>query len=416
MVSDSGMRSGKAFVALAVVTLLTRTATAACPMERALVRSAADAQAAQINPLAVPISIGTMHILPMIRPLPQDGRVSPDETTLYSVTATLIAYRLTPEGELHLVLSDDVRRTIIAKVPSPGCIGGSRFASEIANARAEAEWTLAPTDVFKEVRQAVAVEGVGFFDFLQGQRGAAPNGFSIDPVTAIDFTPPFNPKPPPLPVRRRAAGIVGKSCTKPALSIATSKTSACAGEPLTVTWSSSDASARVAIDGIGAGLPASGNRSLTASASAAFSGRASTSCGAGDEAVAIVNVTSASVASLTGPVAMATGDTTTLSVSVSGAPSWTLTSSLGNSISPNNGTSSRTVTYAATRSGSDTITLSTAGNGCGNSIRTISIVISAPPPTNNGLRCCDGTRSPTCFDCSKKSGCCSSHGGVCGCP
>ncbi|HEX2834762.1 MAG TPA: hypothetical protein VHW00_17245 [Thermoanaerobaculia bacterium] len=409
------MRSGKAFLALAIIVLLPRAADAACPVERARVKSAADAQAAQIQSPAVPISLGTMHILPMIRPLPQDGRIAPDETTLYSVTATLIAYRLTPEGELHLVLSDDARRTVIAKLPSPNCIGGSRFASEIANARAEADWTLAPTDAFKEVRQAVEVQGVGFFDFLQGQRGAAPNGFSIHPVTAIDFTPPFNPKPPPLPVRRRAAGIIGKSCTNPSLSIAISKTSACAGEPLTVTWSSSDAGARVNIDGIGVGLPASGNRLLTASASAAFSGRATTSCGAGDEAVAVVNVTSASLASLTGPVAMATGDTTTLSVSVSGAPSWTLTSALGNPLSPNSGTSSRTVTYTATRSGSDTITLSTAGNGCGNSIRTISIVISAPPPTNSGLRCCDGTRSPTCFNCNDKRGCCSNHGGVCGC-
>jgi hypothetical protein len=44
---------------------------------------------------------------------------------------------------------------------------------------------------------------------------------------------------------------------------------------------------------------------------------------------------------------------------------------------------------------------------------------STPPPTpppSSGLLCCDGTRSPSCFNCASKQGCCSSHKGVCGCP
>lgn len=408
------MRSGKLVLLLSILAI-SRVAIAACPVERATVKSATDAQASSINPTAFPTSIVAMQAVPMPRPLPQDARVAPDETTLFSVTATLIGYALTPEGEIQLVLSDDLRRTIIAKIPSVNCIGGSRFSSEISTARSEAEWTLSPTTEFKDARMAVQVQGLGFFDFLQGQRGQSPNGLSIYPVTSIDFTPPFQPQMPPPPSKRRAAGIGAKSCTKPTLSITSSRTSACSGETVTVSWAASDPTARVAIDNIGTALPASGSRAITATASAAYSGRATTSCGAGIESVAIVNLTQAPFAGLTGPVAMATGDTTTLSITVASGTAWTLTSSLGNSISPSSGNSSRTVSYTATRSGSDTVTLTTASNACGSGVRTHAISISAPPPTNNGLLCCDGTRSPSCFSCSKKSGCCSGHGGVCGC-
>ena len=39
-----------------------------------------------------------------------------------------------------------------------------------------------------------------------------------------------------------------------------------------------------------------------------------------------------------------------------------------------------------------------------------------PIETQSGnYKCCDGTRSPTCECGGPKRGCCSHHGGVCGC-
>ncbi|HEX7833415.1 MAG TPA: hypothetical protein VF787_27440 [Thermoanaerobaculia bacterium] len=412
-----------ATVALAIV--FTPAAHAMCPVSRAKVKSVTDANAAQVNAIAFPGVIALLRTLPSTRPLPQDGRIAPTENTIYSVTATLVAYRLTTEDEIELVLSDDQRRTIIATIPSADCGGGaaSRFYSAMSGARAEFERRLTPSSEYQEIAQPVEVQGVGFFNFMQGQRGLAPNGLSLYPVTSIDFTPSFQPKPPPAPVRRRAAGIgTVRTCSLATLALSTSRVSSCAGEAVTVAWQSSDPIARVTIDGIGTSLPASGNRVVNGVASAAYSGRAITSCGTSNEAVAVVNVQPVPTASLTGPVAISNGDTTTLSVTVTGVSSWTLTSSLGNGINPSSGTSSRTVTYTATRNGIDTLTLSTNGNGCAAPTRSISISISAPPPTggnpppgNSGLRCCDGTRSPSCFSCSNKQGCCSSHGGVCGC-
>lgn len=392
-----------------------RVALAACAVERAPVKTVTDAHASLVRELPLPATIESLHAIPPPRPLPHDGRVGPVETTVYSLTATLIAYRLTPQSEIQLVLSDEARRTIVAMIPSPECAAGSRFRPEIERARAEFERRYFPTTEFTEARRAVEVQGIGFFDYLQGQRGLAPNGLSLHPLLSIDFTPSFHPKPPAAPGRRRAVGIgAGRGCARPTLNITASRSSICANEPVTIAWQSSDSTSRVTIDGIGTSLPASGNRSVTASSSAIYSGRAANACGTSDEALTVVTLAPAPIAALSGPSSLNTGSSTSLTIDVSHAASWTLTSSLGNSINPSTGTGSRTVTYSATRSGTDTVTLRTTG-GCGNVTRTLVIQIGEPPQTG-GLRCCDGTRSPTCFSCSNKRGCCSGHGGVCGCP
>ncbi len=403
--------------ALLFVTIFPRIVFAACAVERGPVKTGTDAQASQVRFTAVPTSIESLHAIPAPpRPLPHDGRIAPAETTTWSVTATLMAYRLTPQGEIHLVLSDDQRRTIVAVIPSVACAAGSRFLSLITSARATFERRYTATEVFTEVRRAVAVQGVGFFDFFQGQRGLAPNGLSLHPVTALNLTPVLQPKAPPPAARRRSVGSGGgRGCTRPSLTLTSSRFSACAGESVTISWIASDATARVDVDGIGVSLPASGNRVVPASASTVYSGRAITPCGVSDEALAVVTLTPGASASLSGPSSVTKGNTTALSVAVSSIASWTLRSSLANSITPSTGTSSAAPSYAANRTGTDTVTLTTTGGTCGNLTRThvISVI---EPPTTGGLRCCDGTRSPTCFSCADKRGCCSSHGGVCGCP
>lgn len=404
--------------AFSCILLLPRVAFGACPVDRAPVKAVTDPAGAELSLLPLPATIESLQAIPPVRPLPQDRRIAPAETTIHSVTATLIAYRLTAEAEIQLVLSDEARRTIVAYIPSPACVAGSRFSFEIERARAEFERRYIPTEAFTEVRRAVQVQGVGFFDFLDGERGLAPNGLSIYPVTLIDFTPPFQPKAPPLPPsRRRAVGSGGaKNCTRPALNITTSRPSACANEQVTVTWQAADSTATVTIDGIGELLPSSGSRTVTVSSGTIFSGHATTSCGKGNEAFAVVTLAPAATASLSGPSSVNSGSTATLSVTIGNASSWTLTSSLGNSIEPNNGTSSRSVTYRGSRTGTDTVRLVTAGGACGNAIQTKTIVVGSTAPPAAGLLCCDGTRSPSCFNCNDKRGCCSGHGGVCGCP
>jgi hypothetical protein len=413
------------FAALAVFAgfAIGATAAADCGVERWPVKTGTDADAALVNSnAALPASIEYLRSLAGPRPLPQSGRVAPTELTVYDVTATLVEFKAEDDGDYHLVIADSAGRTMIAELPAVNCVGGSVFASMISGARSAFASRFSPTSSLQRVSLPIEVRGVGFFDFLHGQTGVAPNGIELHPVLSVSFSPFFTPAPP-LSVRRRAVGGGGSpSCDVPALTIATSKSSACSGEPILLTWQASDPHASVSIDGVGTSLPSSGSTTAGAAVSVAYSGRATNSCGTGFEAVAEVTVQDSATASLFGPGSLQQGGSATLTFSISGASSWTLSSSLRNSISPSSGSSSSatlTSTYTATSSGTDMVTLVASGGPCGSASRAITIAISSPPPPppppNLGLLCCDGTRSPSCFNCSSKQGCCSSHKGVCGC-
>jgi hypothetical protein len=402
---------------LAVSLLFDAALHAQCSGERGPVKVGTDPDVALVATTPIPTTIATLRSFPSMRPLPQDRRVGPIETTMYSVTATLTEYRLDADGDYHLVLSDELGRTVVARIPSPTCVNGSRFATQIAAARRAFETRFQAVPELRTAMVPVEVRGVGFFDFLHGQRGMAPNGVELHPVTYLTFNPIFLPAPPQRPGRRRAVSPRGgaPACGVPTLTLTASKANSCSREPVVLTWRASDAAARVTIDGIGSALPSSGTMTVAPSASSAYSGHATTSCGSSDEAVAVVTIQTALSGSLTGPSSLQRGSTASLSCFLSGTASWTLSSSLRNSIYPSSGFGSGpfSTTYTASSAGTDTVTLSAAGGQCGSVLRTINITIAQPQ--SFGLLCCDGTRSPTCFSCSNQRGCCSSHGGVCGC-
>jgi hypothetical protein len=393
---------------------------AQCGGERWPVKVATDPDAAAVSAAPITATIATLRTFPPMRPLPQDRRVAPIETTTYSVIATLTEYKVDVDGDYHLVLSDDLGRTVVARLPSPACLSGSRFATQIAAARRAFEARFIPTAEFQRAMVPVEVHGVGFFAFLHGQRGMAPNGVELHPVTYLSFNPLFLPTPPPQRSgRRRAMSPRGgvPACRIPTLTLSASKSSACSGDSIVLTWQASDPAARVTIDGVGF-FPSSGTTTVSATASSAWSGHATTSCGSGTEAVAVVTIQSAPAASLSGPSSLQRGSSASLSCFLSGTSSWTLSSALRNAISPSSGfgSGSFSSTYTATSSGFDTVTLAAGGGQCGSVMRTLNISITDPiPPPSFGLRCCDNTRSPTCFSCADKRGCCSGHGGVCGC-
>src|SRR5262249_10830121 len=74
--------------------------------------------------------------------------------------------------------------------PLPSCVGsGSPFASGISHARAQFDAKFTATTSFQTTSTPVRVTGVGFFDFLHGQTGVAPNGIELHPVIDIIFNP-----------------------------------------------------------------------------------------------------------------------------------------------------------------------------------------------------------------------------------
>jgi hypothetical protein len=167
-----------------------------CGVERWSVKTGTDADVQNVglsNP-PQPATIAQLIALPPPNPIPKDNRVTPTETTVFVVNATLTDYKLEGgskgDSDYHLVLQDDQGNTMVAEIPSPHCVDNSSpFAAKVANARAEFDSQLTAGPSFQTANIPVQVTGVGFFDFAHGQHGAAPNVIELHPVLDIIFNP-----------------------------------------------------------------------------------------------------------------------------------------------------------------------------------------------------------------------------------
>lgn len=182
--------SGRRLLLTVLLAFLAYPMFAQCGVERWSVKTGTDPDASKVN-LGTYTSNTIYNMLQSTRPasLPANARVAPRETTQYRVTGTLIGYKRETDSDYHLVIRDGSGRTMIIEIPSINCVGaGSPFGSGIRNARAEFDAKLTATSTYKTVTAPVAVKGVGFWDFLHGQTGVAPNGIEVHPVLDIQFT------------------------------------------------------------------------------------------------------------------------------------------------------------------------------------------------------------------------------------
>jgi len=127
--------------------------------------------------------------MPRPASLSATGRSDPTELTVYRVEAQLLSLFGEADGDYHLVLASphDATITMIAEVPDPGCAGAcaSGFAAVYARVRQKLMDYL---DSARSVpRPLVRITGVGFFDYIHGQRGVAPNGIELHPVLDVEF-------------------------------------------------------------------------------------------------------------------------------------------------------------------------------------------------------------------------------------
>ncbi len=186
---------------------------AACGIERWSVKTGTDAGAPAIDLThSVRTNVATMRLWIPPRTLPIDSRVSPFETTLVVVDAILVKYKLEDDSDIHLVIMDPLGNTMIAEIPSPVCVTTGPFTALIASARAEFEANFSVTTSFKNTNTPVQLIGIGFFDYIHGQTGVAPNGIEIHPVLSMQVSPnQATPTPTPstrhLPVSEPAMGF-----------------------------------------------------------------------------------------------------------------------------------------------------------------------------------------------------------------
>jgi hypothetical protein len=152
-----------------------------CGTERWSVKIGTDADASRVDVTHAQVSsIPTLVSLPAPSTLPAGTRVAPTETTLFRlVNVELTEMKSESDSDYHLVLRDTSGKTMIVEVPSPACATSSPWASQIGKARAIADANRGATGL------TVTIEGVGFFDFIHGQTGVAPNGIELHPVLGL---------------------------------------------------------------------------------------------------------------------------------------------------------------------------------------------------------------------------------------
>jgi hypothetical protein len=168
--------------------LIPTNAAAQCSGERWPVKIGTDADASTIN-LNAPTSTTIANLIAIATPKTlQDTKRQAAEKKLYVINATLKKYALMYDLDYHMVIADAQGHTMIAEIPSPGCVpAGSPFAAGIAHARAQFDAMFTATDTFQSVDVPVRITGVGFFDHLEGQAGQAPNGIELHPIIDITF-------------------------------------------------------------------------------------------------------------------------------------------------------------------------------------------------------------------------------------
>jgi hypothetical protein len=177
----------------------------ACGVERWSVKTLADSAASQISFTAKPTTIAALTAIPSTG---EGARTAPTETTDWQLTGVhVIAFKQEADSDIHLELSDGQGHTMIAEMPLQSCVTPSsnpEVAAEqqqIGVARAAFEKALQTAGVqvtgsYQSIDMIASLQGVGFFDFLHGQRGVAPNGIELHPVTA--FAAGGTPPPPPV--------------------------------------------------------------------------------------------------------------------------------------------------------------------------------------------------------------------------
>ena len=163
----------------------------ACRTERLPVAVGKDKNARLIDSLPQSTTVQTLVGLPRPRKYPNNSRLGATELTTWEIRAAILNFKLDVNGDYHVVVGDKSGHTMIVEIQAPACLKGSPFLKVVKEVRRHFEERFPKQPSRK--RQAppkpiqVIIHGVGFFDRIRGQPGAAPNGVELSPVTLICF-------------------------------------------------------------------------------------------------------------------------------------------------------------------------------------------------------------------------------------
>src|SRR5947209_5679577 len=156
-----------------------------CGTERWSVKTLSDADRDKVHFAPSEVTVGWLASQKPPAHLLANRRAAPIETQTYKIRALLVGYKLEKDEDFHVVVADieNPSETMIVEIPSPDCVGAcaSGHGEEFQKAR---EVIMGLPEPVSPV--TIVVTGVGFFDFLHGQTGAAPNGIELHPVLKIE--------------------------------------------------------------------------------------------------------------------------------------------------------------------------------------------------------------------------------------
>jgi uncharacterized membrane protein len=177
--------------AVAVVLILSSTLAFSCGVERQSVKVGTDADIGKVNFNAPQTTtIANLRAFPTPGTIPANNRISPEETTVWVVDATLTLIKLESDQDYHLVIQDAAGLTMIAEIPAPSCVpSSSPMNPGVTSSRAKVDAMFNVTTSFTSVNVPVRITGVGMHDFPHGQTGAAPNQIELHSVIDIIFNP-----------------------------------------------------------------------------------------------------------------------------------------------------------------------------------------------------------------------------------
>ena len=166
--------------------------------ERWQVKTGQDVTRAEVNlnPFQTTVAELRMQIRPS-GPFPDDRRVCVVERTVWQVEATILEFKLEPDGDYHVVIADAAGKSLVTEIPKPTqrFIGKNnpwkamlkavrdRFRARFSQKerkKSQSKWN-------QGGGTRARIRGVGFFDFLHGQKGMAPNGIELHPLLSIEW-------------------------------------------------------------------------------------------------------------------------------------------------------------------------------------------------------------------------------------
>jgi hypothetical protein len=143
--------------------------------------------------LKTPISTTVLALTSWTPPAHRGNvRIAPTEATIWVIEATITEYKeekgATGDNDYHLALDDGAGNTMVAEIPSPGCLTNTPepLRSMIKQARSDFKSRFTVTGGFKQTNTKVRITGPAMFDRPHAT-GAAPNGIEIHPIIKIEF-------------------------------------------------------------------------------------------------------------------------------------------------------------------------------------------------------------------------------------